>query len=125
MILQTVLDLVFLKPGKNPRPSPSRLPPPKLEVITTKVFLKLTWRPRLSCEDAVLHHLQENACHIRVGLLQLVKEDQAVGPPPYLLRQDASLFMAHIAGRRANEAETECFSMNSVISSRIMASWLP
>ena len=38
-----------------------------------------------------------------MGLLHLVQQHQAVGPPAHCFGQLSSLLIAHIAGRRANE----------------------
>ena len=53
---------------------------------------------------AVLENLQEEVRHIAVRLFQLVQQDDAVGPPPHLLRQDAALVVADVARRRADQA---------------------
>ena len=54
-------------------------------------------------EHALLHDLQQNAQHLRVGLFQLVKQHQTVGPAAHRLRQLAALLIAHIAGRRTDQ----------------------
>jgi hypothetical protein len=46
---------------------------------------------------AILHDLQQDAEHVGVGLLDLVKQDDAAGPPAHSLRQLAAVAIAHVA----------------------------
>ena len=57
---------------------------------------------------AVLHHplvehLEEDLVHVGVGLLDLVEQHDAIGPPAHRLGQTPALAVADIAGRRALE----------------------
>ena len=54
-------------------------------------------------QHSLLHNLQQNPQHLRMGLLQLVEKHQAVGTAADGLRQLAPLLIAHIAGRGADE----------------------
>ena len=54
---------------------------------------------------AVLHHplvehLEEDLVHVRMGLLDLVEQDDAVGPAAHGLGEASALAVADIAGRR-------------------------
>src|SRR5215211_925626 len=62
-------------------------------------------RPALGVSEApVVEHLQERVENVRVGLLDLVEENDRVGTTPHLLRELSSLFVADVAWRRADEA---------------------
>ena len=49
---------------------------------------------------SVVQHLQKDIEHVRMRLLDLIKENDRVGIPSHLLRELAALFVADIAGRR-------------------------
>ena len=53
---------------------------------------------------AVVQNLQQDVHHVRVGLLDLVKEHHTVGLAADLLRQLAGLVIAHIARGRTDDA---------------------
>src|SRR5215468_1900800 len=55
-------------------------------------------------EAAVVQHLQEHVEDIGMRLLDLVEEHDRVGPAAHLLGEEPALFVAHVAGRRAQEA---------------------
>ena len=55
-------------------------------------------------EAPVVEYLQEHVEDVRMGLLDLVEEDDGVGPPPHLLGQEAALFVPDVAWRGAEEA---------------------
>jgi hypothetical protein len=55
-------------------------------------------------ESAVVEDLQQDVEDIRVGLLDLVEEQDRVGPAPDLLGQLAGLLVADVPRRSANEA---------------------
>src|SRR5713101_3952082 len=55
-------------------------------------------------EAAVVEDLQEHVEDIGMGLLDLVEEDDRVRPPAHFFRQEATLFVPHIARRGAEEA---------------------
>mmetsp|Transcript_28368 Transcript_28368/g.74981 ORF Transcript_28368/g.74981 Transcript_28368/m.74981 type:complete len:474 (+) Transcript_28368:94-1515(+) len=55
-------------------------------------------------EPPVVEHLQQHVEDLRMGLVHLIEEDDRIGPPPHRLRQLAALVVAHVAGRRADEA---------------------
>mgnify|MGYP007099125007 CR=1 FL=1 len=54
-------------------------------------------------EPAVVEHLQEDVERLRVGLLDLVEEDDGVGAPADGLRELAALLVADVPGGRADE----------------------
>ena len=55
-------------------------------------------------QAAVVHHLQQRVEDVRVGLLDLVEQDDAVGPAAHGLGELAALVVADVAGRRADQA---------------------
>ena len=55
-------------------------------------------------EPAVVHELQQHVEHVGVRLLDLVEQDHRVRAPPHRLGELAALFVADVAGRRADEA---------------------
>ena len=54
-------------------------------------------------EPTVVEDLQQGVEHVRVRLLDLVEEDDAVRAPADLLGELAALVVAHVAGRRPGE----------------------
>src|SRR5215211_3243236 len=54
-------------------------------------------------ELPVFQYLQHDVEDVRVGLLDLVEENDAVGTTPHLLRELAALVVADVAGRRTDE----------------------
>ena len=52
---------------------------------------------------AVIQNLQQHVQHVRMGLFDLVEQNDGVGLPADLLRQLACLVIAHIARRRAHQ----------------------
>ena len=73
------------------------------------------------CEAPVVEHLQQDVEHVRVGLLDLVEEDDGVGAPAHGLGQLAPLLVADIARWGSHEARDAVFSWYSPMSMRIMA----
>ena len=55
-------------------------------------------------EPAVVEHLQQHVEHVRVRLLDLVEQDDLIGPPPHRFGERAAFVVADIAGRRADQA---------------------
>mmetsp|Transcript_4404 Transcript_4404/g.13970 ORF Transcript_4404/g.13970 Transcript_4404/m.13970 type:complete len:959 (-) Transcript_4404:401-3277(-) len=55
-------------------------------------------------QDAVVEQLKERVEDVRVRLLHLVEENDAVGPVPHGLGELTALVVADVAGRRAEEA---------------------
>ena len=55
-------------------------------------------------EPAVVHDLQQHVEDVRVRLLDLVEQDDRVGPAAHRLGQLAALLVADVAGRRADQA---------------------
>src|SRR5207245_4609910 len=61
-------------------------------------------RPALAVrEAAILEDLQQDVEHIRVRLLDLVKENHAVGPAAHRLGELAAFLIANVARRRTDE----------------------
>jgi hypothetical protein len=60
-------------------------------------------------EAAVVHHLQQRVEHVRVGLLDLVEQHDRVRAPADGLGQLAALFVADVAGGRADEPRDGVF----------------
>ena len=54
-------------------------------------------------QAAVVEHLEQHVEHVRVRLLDLVEEHDRVRAPPHLLGEEPALFVADVAGRRAEE----------------------
>ena len=54
-------------------------------------------------EPAVVEHLEEHVEHVGVRLLDLVEQDDLIGAPAHGLGERAALFIADIAGRRADQ----------------------
>ena len=55
-------------------------------------------------QGGVVHHLQEHAEEVRVGLLQLVEQQHRMGLLAHGVREQAALLVAHITWRGADEA---------------------
>ena len=55
-------------------------------------------------EAAVVHQLQQHVEHVGVGLLDLVEQDHRVRTAAHRLGELTALFVADVAGRRADEA---------------------
>ena len=60
---------------------------PTLEVSRITVFLKSITRAFAVFHPALVEHLEENLVHVGVRLLDLVEQDDAVGPPAHGLGQ--------------------------------------
>src|SRR5882724_4257350 len=60
-------------------------------------------------EPAVVENLEQHVEHVRVGLLDLVEQHDAVGTPPHRLGQLASFLVAHVAGRSADHSRDGVF----------------
>ena len=54
-------------------------------------------------QPAVLENLQQQLDHVRMGLLDLVKQDDRIGPPAHLLGELAALFVPDVSRRRADQ----------------------
>ena len=54
-------------------------------------------------EASVVQHLKEDVEHVAVGLLDLVEQDNLVGPPADGLGEYAAFFIANIARRSADQ----------------------
>jgi hypothetical protein len=54
----------------------------------------------------LVQDLQEEVEDVGVGLLDLVQEDHGVGAAPHRLGEGARVLVAHVTGRRPDEAET-------------------
>ena len=80
-------------------------------------------RPALAVgQPAVVEDLEQDVEDVRVGLLDLVEQDDLVRPAADRLGQLAALVVADVAGRRADEAATTAnFSMYSLMSMRTIA----
>ena len=71
-------------------------------------------------EAAVLEDLQQRVEDVGVRLFDLVEEHDGEGLAPHRLGELATLFVADVSRRRADEAaDTVCFSMYSLMSSWI------
>src|SRR6476661_199333 len=55
-------------------------------------------------QDAVVEHLQQQVVHVRVGFLDFIEQNHRVRLAADFLRQLATFFVAHVAGRRAHQA---------------------
>ena len=54
-------------------------------------------------QTTIVEHLQQNVEDIAVGFLDFVEQHHLIGPAPDSLGEDAAFFIAHIAGRRADQ----------------------
>ncbi len=54
-------------------------------------------------DPAIVQHLEQDIEHIRMGLLQLIEQNDRIGLPADLFGQLTSLIIAHIARRGTNE----------------------
>ena len=54
-------------------------------------------------QAAVVEHLQQHVEHVRVRLLDLVEQDDLIGPAPHRFGERAAFLVADIAGRRADQ----------------------
>ena len=68
------------------------------------VLRKSTVWPCPSVEPAVVEHLQQDVEHIRMRLLDLVEQDDLIGPAPHRFGERAAFVVADIARRRADQA---------------------
>ena len=75
-----------------------------LLVMITTVFLKSTVRPWLSVRPAVVEDLEQDVEDVGMGLLDLIEQDDLVGPPPDRLGQLAAFVVADVAGRCADQS---------------------
>ena len=55
-------------------------------------------------QTAVVEHLQQDVEHVRMRLLDLVEQDDLIGPPPHRLGERAAFVVTDIARRRADQA---------------------
>ena len=94
------------KEGTPPEVTLSKRGIPK-EIAEFEAFVDLAVG-RLAAEavgqDAVAEQLQQDACHVAVGLFQLIEEQDAVGAAADLLRERAARIVADVARRRAEQA---------------------
>ena len=71
-------------------------------------------------QAAVVEDLEQDVEDVRVRLFDLVEEDDLVGPAADGLGELAALFVADVAGGRADQPRDRGFSMYSLMSMRIM-----
>ena len=60
-------------------------------------------------QPAVVQHLQQDVEHVRMRLLDLVEQDDAVRVAPHGLGQVAALFIAHVSRRRTDQSRHGVF----------------
>ena len=77
---------------------------PALVVMIRITLRKSTDLPLWSGQLAVVHHLQQDVEQIRVRLLDLVEQQDAVGMLVDRVGQQTTLVESHIARRRADQA---------------------
>ena len=65
---------------------------------------KSTLRPRGIREMPFFHDLQQHVVRFRMGLFDLVEDDDRIRPAAQGFGQLPGFFVAHIAGRRAHQA---------------------
>src|SRR5256714_6772233 len=80
------------------------LPAPKVRGHNQDGVLEVNRAPLRVCEPSVVENLQEHVENVRVRLLYLVEEDDAVGTTPDGLGQLPALLVADVARRRADHA---------------------
>src|ERR1017187_7806534 len=56
------------------------------------------------CQAAIVEHLQQNGPDVGVSLLDLVEENDGIGPPAHGLGELSALVVTDVARRRANHA---------------------
>src|SRR2546422_6116600 len=82
-----------------------RRPPRSTLFPYTTLFRSEIHRPALRIGEAtVVENLQQNVEHIRMRFLDLVEQDDRVRPAPDRFRQLATLFVADVSRRRANQS---------------------
>ena len=77
---------------------------PRLLVMMTMVLVKSATRPLLSVRTSVVEHLEEGVEDLRVGLLDLIQQDDRVRTSAHLLGELPALLVADVARRRPDEA---------------------
>src|SRR5213082_1900027 len=55
-------------------------------------------------ETPIVEHLQQHVEHVRMRLLNLIQQDDRIGPPAHRFGEVAALLVADVAGRRADQA---------------------
>ena len=51
------------------------------------------------CQTTIIHHLQQQVKHIRMGFLNLIEQDDGVGLATHFLCEHATFFIAYISRR--------------------------
>jgi hypothetical protein len=64
----------------------------------------------------VIHDLQQDAEHVRMRLLDLVEQQHGVRRLAHRVDEQPAFLVADVAGRRADQRDTACFSMYSDMS---------
>ena len=77
---------------------------PRLDVMISTVLRKSTERPWRVGEATLLEDLQQRVEHVGVGLLDLVEQHHRERLAPHGLGELAALFVADVAGGRADQA---------------------
>src|SRR6267154_1869604 len=75
---------------------------PTLLVMTSTVFRKYGAAFAVG-ETPVLENLQQHVEHIRMGLLNFVKQDNRIRMTPHLFRELSAFLVSNVAGRRADQ----------------------
>jgi peptide deformylase len=66
-------------------------------------MIRMTCRKSAFRERRVIHDLQQDAEHVRMRLLDFVEQQHGVGRLANRVDQQAALFVADVAGRRADQ----------------------
>ena len=72
-------------------------------------LLKVHRAPLTVGQDAIIQDLQQHVEHIRMGFLNLIKQNHLIGPPPHRFGQHAPLIIADIARRRTDQPRDRVF----------------
>ena len=70
----------------------------------TTVVAKIHGAPLPIGEPAIVQDLQQHIEHVGMRLLDFIEQDDAIRPAAHRFGQIAALFVAHIAGRCADQA---------------------
>src|SRR5918992_4058832 len=66
-------------------------------------ILEIHSTPMAISQPSVVHYLEQDIEHVRMGLLNLVKEHHRIGPSPYCLSQLSPLFITYVPWGSADE----------------------
>ena len=72
---------------------------PALDVMNQNCIFKINLPAMTVCDMTLIEHLQKDVEYIRMGFLDLVKQDHRIRISPHLLRELASLLISDVSRR--------------------------